>query len=251
VLGHGHELHHVVAIGLDAGQNMVGKLAPSAHTAFFESHAHVRFVDKRLLHVVAHAELLVGPGEGLLRAPHLGGEVFGVLVLHHAAHGGGQPVAVPVGPSDVQLVARAVNEVWEGRFAQKYFPEAVGAAGKRGVVPVPLVEVAHDGHGLGGRGPLTKPIAAAARIVVQAEQLVAGGVAGQGAAFGFYVGEPGLKAVEAALDNIGVGSQPGVLLHQGQRRCGSSSGFHAFNELGHKGTRGRHLCGRTPGWPDS
>ena len=86
----GHNLYAVVTTGNDSGQHLLAELVIGRYALFFARHAHVAFVDEQRRGVgleLLHLELI---GCGL---PHLSTEEIGGLVLHHAAHIGGNALA--------------------------------------------------------------------------------------------------------------------------------------------------------------
>lgn len=108
VLGYGHQLHGVVAVARDDGQNPVGEFAVGAHAGPFLRHAHVGFVDEQFV-MAGDVERVVRPVEGT-RNPELRREVLRPLVLHYARGVGRNPVEPTVAAVDVDLVERSVPE---------------------------------------------------------------------------------------------------------------------------------------------
>ena len=76
-----HQLDSVVTQSSNAREYIEAELYKSTHTLVFGTHPDMRFVDKWMWGSFG-ARML--PMVGMIRAPHLGGEHFGIVVLHSA-----------------------------------------------------------------------------------------------------------------------------------------------------------------------
>ena len=151
MLHHGHELHGVVAVLLDAGQNVAHELQIRAHALFLGRHADVRLVNQRR-HVLLRPEFAVRPLKFLARVPDGGAEVVRLFILHDV--GGVERDAVfraaRAGDGNLHLAA-----VPEGADAGDHnLPVAVAHRLHRVACSVPVVKLADQVHGRRTRRPL-------------------------------------------------------------------------------------------------
>ena len=101
MLGNCHDLNAVVAILDDARQNLVLELGVSSHLFCILSHTDVTFIDEQRFSV--WLEVLFLPNVRSFGCPHLCGEDFGVLILHHAVNPGRDALPFSTVPLDMQL----------------------------------------------------------------------------------------------------------------------------------------------------
>ena len=120
VLLYGHNLYGVVAVGIDARQNLLAKFVIGAHLLLLLGHTDVAFVDEQGRSL--GFEVGLGEGKGLFGVPDLSREDIGLGVLHHAGSPGGYAFALPAVPVDRQLVEVEVMQCLEGKLD---FPHAV------------------------------------------------------------------------------------------------------------------------------
>ena len=175
MLHDGHQLHGVVAVRLDARQDVRHELQIGAHALLFRRHTDVGFIDDGR-DVLRGPELFVRPRKRLARAPDHGVEAVGLLVLLDVAGIERNTVlghAVLMGHS--HLVA---GEMLDGvRALDLNLPVAV-AHGRHGMRrAVPAVEIADQVHLLGSRRPLT--VHPAALDLVQTVIQITAGEIGQ------------------------------------------------------------------------
>mmetsp|Transcript_6310 Transcript_6310/g.10708 ORF Transcript_6310/g.10708 Transcript_6310/m.10708 type:complete len:559 (+) Transcript_6310:975-2651(+) len=217
VLLDGHQLDHVVAVLLAAGQVVVGEVAVGAHAPELLSHAHVALVNAQALLRLGHGAG-VGPHILLRRVPVDAVVEVGVGVLAVEARPRRVPVhAAAVGRLDVDLVLSVVRDARGavGLCTEEDAPdpEVVFLAPK--LLSVPAVEVSEDGEALGVGGPLAV-LDVAVGAQVEAELEVAPGD-GSDAPLGVLEGlQPLSELADAQLDVVLVVLQVGVVHDHGQ-----------------------------------
>ena len=141
MLLNGHNLDAVVAVLDDARQHIVFELAVGAHFLGVLSHSDVALVDEERVGI--GFEFCFLPHIRFLRVPHLCGEDFCLLVLHHSAHPCRYALTVSTVPVDVHFVEVAMLD---GLFGEFQFP-VVGARDTFGSVALlfgPVVEIAYE-----------------------------------------------------------------------------------------------------------
>ena len=175
VLGYGHQLHGVVAVARNDGQNPVGEFAVGAHAGPFLRHAHVGFVDEQFV-MAGDVERVVRPVEGT-RNPELRREVLRPLVLHYARGVGRNPVEPAVAAVDVDLVERSVPEpVAVHGLGQEDAPHPLSVFVQTQFGALPAVEVAEQVDVAGAGQPFAEPPPFERGVVLPAEIPVAVGV---------------------------------------------------------------------------
>ena len=152
MLGYGHHLNGVVAVFLDARQDVVLELGIGAHFLGILCHADVAFVDEERVGVgleVLFLELI-----GLCWRPDLCGEYLCHFVLYHAVGVGRYALPFSALPLDFQFEEVAMVHLAGFQFD---FPVAVVDAGHLvGFIFLPSVEVAHQMNVGGIRRPLAQ-----------------------------------------------------------------------------------------------
>ena len=142
VLGYGHQLHGVVAVARDDGQNPVGEFAVGAHAGPFLRHAYVGFVDEQFV-MAGDVERVVRPVEGT-RNPERGV--------------GRNPVEPAVAAVDVDLVERSVPEpVAVHGLGQEDAPHPLSVFVQTQFGALPAVEVAEQVNVAGAGQPFAEP----------------------------------------------------------------------------------------------
>ena len=102
----GHDLDAVVSVFDDTWEHIVLELCVGAYLLSVLSHTDVALVDEQRIDIGLEFFLL--PYVRLLRVPHLCGEDFGVLVLHHASGPCGDTLPLASVPVHMHLIEVAV-----------------------------------------------------------------------------------------------------------------------------------------------
>ncbi len=215
VLGDSHQLHGVVAVLADDGQNLLREFAVAAHPFALLGHADMGFVDQQVA-VPGDIEPVVRPVEGL-RNPELGRVVLRLVVLHHARGVGRNAVVPAVVAVHVDLVERAVREaIGVHGVGQEDRPHAAFVLVEPQLGALPAVEVAEQIDVLRGGQPLAEPPAAQILVPLPAVVAVAVGVVDQRP--GRFPDAVELFGVEpvAVFDFALHGAQPFVLFDNGK-----------------------------------
>ena len=212
---HGHELHRVVAGFGDARQDGGGEFAVGVHARFLAGHADVGFVNQRRADG-RRVECML-PLIGHRRVPDLAAIILRRGILHRAADARRDAVAArAVGPDDVQFDALAVGE---GVGRELELPDSAGKRVQGMGLAVPGVEVADEGHGLGGGSPLAHRPFVGEGIAMNAGVVVAGGMSGERAGMFFDGGEFRGQARHPAFDGALVRFEPRIIGHELRLRC--------------------------------
>ena len=176
VLGHGHQLHGVVAVLFDDREYLFGEFAVGSHALALLGHAHMGFVDQQAADLRG-VERVVPPVERFRGVPELRRVVFGLVVLHDAPGVGRNAVQPAVVAVDVDLVERAVPQpVAVHRRGEKGAPDPRGILVHADFGALPVVEVAEDVDVVRPRQPLAQPPAVQHVVPLPAEIAVAVGV---------------------------------------------------------------------------
>jgi len=175
VLGDGHQLHGIVAVALDDGENLLGELAVGAHPFALLGHPHVGLVDEQTAHL-RDVEAVALPVEGV-GVPELRRVVLRLVVLHHARGVGRDAVQPAVVAVDVDFVERAVRQpvAVHGR-RQEDTPDAGRILAQPQLGALPVVEVAEEVDVVGAGQPFAEPPPVEVVVPLPAEIAVSVGI---------------------------------------------------------------------------
>ena len=189
VLGYGHQLHGVVAVAFDDGQNRIGELAVGAYAGLLLRHAYVGLVDEQFV-VSGDVEGVVRPVEGT-RNPELRREILRPLVLHDARGVGRYAVEPAVAAVDVNFIERPVLEtVAVHGVGQEDAPDSLRILVEPQFGALPVVEIAEEIDVVGAGQPFAEPPAFERCVVLPAEIPVAVGVVDERSGCAAYLAEP-------------------------------------------------------------
>ena len=170
MLHNGHDLDGIVAQSLDPGQNPLPKFIIGTHPGLLLGHANVALIDVEGL---LRLEIPVGPVKFLLRRVDDGTPAHVPGVLHHIVGIERNPVQLPAltrhDGHDLLAVPQGVLP------GQEYLEDAVFQLLHGAAVPVPVVKVTGQVHGLRAGGPLPVDPAVAAPMDA-VEQMAVGKV---------------------------------------------------------------------------
>ncbi len=219
MLGDGHQLHGIITVGFDDGQNLFGELAVGAHPLALLRHADMGLVDQQIA-VLRGIERIALPVERLGGRPELRRIIFGLLVLHHAPGIGRDPIPPPVVAVDMELVERSVRQAVtvHGR-RKKGAPHPCDIAVHADFGALPIVEIAEDIDIVRPGQPLAQPPPVEQPVPLPTEVTVAVGVVGERTCRAADVVDLLPITLPAAVHLFFDGVQPCVALDDGQAGC--------------------------------
>ena len=213
MLGDGHELDGVVAVRLDARQDVLGEFLVGTYPFGLLRHAHVRLVNQQRLAVQLRRGVLIYIRCG--RIPELAVIVLGAFVLNHALDIHGNALMLPDLRLHHDLQLAAMREPM-GKLAvgQEDFPDAVADVLQRAFVAVPAVELTHQREVMRSGRPFAIPPAVATLVVVEAQELVRRGESPEATVTIDNIVKPPFVAVVAVVHRLRDWIEPGVVIYE-------------------------------------